>query len=92
MQFQADISGIPVVRPGVLETTAIGAAYHAGLATGYWEDQDEIEALWNMDSTFEPEMDKQKRDALYQGWKMAVDRSLDWAEDLREAGIDVEAD
>lgn len=92
MQFQADISGIPVVRPGVLETTALGAAYHAGLATGYWEDQDEIEALWNMDSTFEPEMDKEKRDALHQGWKMAVDRSLDWAEDLREAGIDVEAD
>ncbi|WP_128226494.1 glycerol kinase GlpK [Halobacteriaceae archaeon SHR40] len=90
MGFQADISGTPVVRPEVLETTSLGASYLAGLAVDYWEDQDEIEALWQSDEVFEPDMPDEKRTALHAGWKKAVERSLDWAEELREAGIEIE--
>lgn len=81
MQFQADILGVPVQRPAVTETTALGAAYLAGLAVGYWESQEEIEKQWRVDSTFEPKMGADEREKLYAGWQKAVGRSRDWAEE-----------
>lgn len=81
MQFQADILGVPVDRPQVIETTALGAAYLAGLATGFWKDKDEIAANWNVDRQFRPSMDEEKKEKLYKGWKKAVERSLNWAEE-----------
>ena len=81
MQFQADILGVPVQRPAVTETTALGAAYLAGLAVGYWDSQEEIEKQWRVDSTFEPKMGADEREKLYAGWQKAVGRSRDWAED-----------
>lgn len=79
MQFQADILGVPVVRPKVTETTALGAAYLAGLAVGYWKNQEEIAAIWEEESRFEPAMDAAKRDALVENWHRAVERSQAWA-------------
>ena len=76
MQFQADILGVPVVRPAYLETTALGAAFLAGLATGYWSDTDELEHFWSVDRTFEPSMSESQRTDLYAGWKAAVNRAL----------------
>ena len=73
MQFQADILDVPVERPVVTETTALGAAYLAGLATGYWE-MDQISSNWQIDREFEVVMDSKRRDSLYKGWKDAVDR------------------
>lgn len=81
MQFQADILGVPVQRPAVTETTALGAAYLAGLATGYWSSQEEIAKLWQIERTFEPQMDASQRDKLYAGWQRAVERSRDWEQD-----------
>jgi glycerol kinase len=78
MQFQADILGVPVERPAVVETTALGAAYLAGLATGFWSSQDEIARQWRVDATFEPQMSVDQRDALYAGWKRAVGRAQAW--------------
>jgi glycerol kinase len=78
MQFQADILGIPVERPVVNETTALGAAYLAGLAVGYWKDQEEIASLWQLDRRFEPSMNSEERERLYSKWKEAVSRSLGW--------------
>ena len=75
MQFQADILGVPVVRPAFLETTALGAAFLAGLATGYWSGTEELEQFWSVDRTFEPTMDVSRRDELYAGWKNAVARA-----------------
>ena len=72
MQFQADILGVPVQRPQVTETTALGAAYLAGLAVGYWQDQDEIAANWAVDRTYEPRMRDDGREGLYEGWRAAV--------------------
>jgi glycerol kinase len=72
MQFQADILGVPVQRPYVTETTALGAAYLAGLAVGYWESQDEIAANWAVDRTYEPRMRNDARERLYAGWQRAV--------------------
>jgi len=72
MQFQADILGVPVQRPQVTETTALGAAYLAGLAVGYWRDQDEIAANWSVDHTYEPRMRDAQRAQLYAGWQAAV--------------------
>lgn len=80
MQFQSDILGVPVDRPKVIETTALGAAYLAGLAVGYWKDKDDIASKWQIDRTFKPEMDSGMRDNLYKGWKKAVQRALDWEE------------
>ncbi|MEM9951610.1 MAG: glycerol kinase GlpK [Chloroflexota bacterium] len=80
MQFQSDILGVPVQRPAVTETTALGAAYLAGLAVGYWESQDEIQQQWRVDSTFEPSMSDDQRESLYAGWKKAVERSRDWSD------------
>ena len=79
MQFQADIIGAPVHRPACIETTAMGAAYLAGLAVGYWQDKDEIEKNWKREHTFEPKMSCDHRQELLAGWKKAVDCSHDWA-------------
>lgn len=78
MQFQADILGVPVQRPAVTETTALGAAYLAGLASGFWSSQEEIAKQWAVEKTFEPQMASDKRDALYAGWKRAVERAKGW--------------
>lgn len=72
MQFQSDILGVPVERPQVLETTAMGAAYLAGLAVGFWQGKEEISYNWNVDKTFEVNMNEETRDALYNGWEKAV--------------------
>jgi glycerol kinase len=80
MQFQADILGVPVQRPAVTETTALGAAYLAGLAVGYWQSQDEIAAQWALEKTFEPTMSTDQRELLYHGWTRAVERAKAWAE------------
>ena len=80
MQFQADILGVPVQRPKVAETTALGAAYLAGLATGFWSSQQEVAEHWAIDRTFEPQMSADQRDKLYAEWKRAVERSRQWAQ------------
>jgi glycerol kinase len=80
MQFQADILGKPVVRPMVKETTALGAAYAAGLAVGFFRDTDELLANWAVDQRWEPRMDEESRERLYHFWKKAVTRSLGWVE------------
>ncbi|MGM9606650.1 MAG: glycerol kinase GlpK [Oscillospiraceae bacterium] len=80
MQFQADIINAPVLRPVCIETTALGAAYLAGLAVGYWSDQDEVVANWAISRTFEPTMEDAVRADLLKGWDKAVGRTLKWAE------------
>jgi glycerol kinase len=79
MQLQADLLGVPVQRPAVTETTALGAAYLAGLAVGYWSGLEEIAAQWRIDAEFEPAMSAERRDALYAGWQRAVERARGWA-------------
>ncbi len=78
MQFQSDILNVPVVRPKVAETTALGAAYAAGLAIGFWKDFDELRANWGRDHEWKPQMDAAQRESLYAGWKKAVTRTFDW--------------
>ena len=78
MQFQADVLGVPVVRPKVLETTALGAAYLAGLAVGYWKGDDDIAANWQVDRRFEPEASRDRIAELRGGWEKAVSRSKQW--------------
>jgi glycerol kinase len=78
MQFQADILGVPVIRPAVAETTALGASYAAGLATGFWASEDDIRNNWAEDKRWEPQMDSAKRDEYYKFWKKAVTRTFDW--------------
>ena len=78
MQFQADIINLPVVRPAVKETTALGAAYAAGLAVGYYSSLDDLRANWSADRTWQPQMDKATRERMYASWKKAVSRSFDW--------------
>lgn len=78
MQFQADILGVPVQRPTVTETTALGAAYLAGLAVGYWESTEQIAAQWSLEHTFEPSMSVDQRETLYAGWGRAVERARGW--------------
>ena len=80
MQFQADILNKTVLRPAIRETTALGAAYLAGLATGVWKDRDEIRSLWHCNMTFTPAMPEAERARLLSGWHKAVGRSSDWAE------------
>ena len=80
LQFQADILGVPVRRPRFLETTALGAAYLAGLAVGYWNGLAEIQRHWALDREFVPKIAPSERDALYRRWQKAVGRSLDWEE------------
>jgi glycerol kinase len=78
MQLQADVLGVPVVRPVVAETTALGAAYAAGLAVGFWKDLDDMRQNWRMDKRWEPRWSADQRDAAYAGWEKAVTRTLDW--------------
>jgi glycerol kinase len=78
MQFQSDILGVPVVRPTVAETTALGAAYAAGLAVGFWKNTDELRENWGVDKTWDPAMDDAKRKELHDGWLKAVERTFDW--------------
>lgn len=80
MQFQADILDVPVVRPRVAETTALGAAYAAGLAVGYWKNFGELRANWGIDREWQPNMPAETRAHLFAGWKKAVSRTLDWIE------------
>ena len=80
MQFQADILDVPVIRPKVAETTALGAAYAAGLAVGFWKDYDELRANWAKEKEWQPAMDANLRKKLYSGWKKAVTRTFDWME------------
>jgi glycerol kinase len=78
MQFQADLLGVPVIRPEVAETTALGAAYAAGLATGFWASEDDLRNNWAEDKRWEPTMDAAKRDEYFKYWKKAVTRTFDW--------------
>lgn len=80
MQFQADILGVPVDRPKVTETTALGAAFLAGLAVGVWNSTDDLLHTWKLDNRFEPKMDAEQSAALYKGWQKAVKRSMDWVD------------
>ena len=80
MQFQSDILNVRVVRPKVAETTALGAAYAAGLAVGFWKDFDELKANWGKDKEWQPAMDANLRKKLYSGWKKAVTRTFDWVD------------
>lgn len=79
MQFQADILGVPVVRPRVTETSALGAAYLAGLAVGYWADQSQLDAQWQVERIFEPRMPPDRRAALVADWQRAIERAKAWA-------------
>jgi glycerol kinase len=81
MQFQADMLGRPVVRPAVKETTALGAAYVAGLAVGFYANVEDLRAQWSVDRTWEPRMQAEAREKMYAFWKKAVTRSFDWLED-----------
>jgi glycerol kinase len=80
MQIQSDVLGVPVSRPVVAETTALGAAYAAGLAVGHWRSTDELRENWNEDRRWEPRWDRERREAGYAGWRKAVSRTLDWVE------------
>lgn len=80
MQFQSDILGVPVVRPKVIETTALGAAYAAGLAVGYWNSTQDITDNWGVDKRWHPAMDEARRAGLYASWNKAVTRSFDWVD------------
>ena len=81
MQFQSDIMGRSLRRPMIRETTALGAAYLAGLATGAWDSLQQIKELWAIDKVYTPSMDPERRESLLKGWKKAVTRARDWAED-----------
>jgi glycerol kinase len=80
MQFQADILDVPVIRPKVAETTALGAAYAAGLAVGFWKDYDGLRSNWGIDKQWKPSMSAEKRNSLFVGWKKAVTKTFDWIE------------
>jgi glycerol kinase len=80
MQFQADILGVPVIRPVVAETTSLGAAYAAGLAVGFWTSLDDLRKNWAVDKIWEPKMDPETRERLYKGWLKAVERTFGWVE------------
>jgi glycerol kinase len=80
MQFQADILGVPVIRPVVAETTALGATYAAGLAVGFWSKEEDLRANWGKDKEWTPQMDMAKREKLYASWKKAVTRTFNWVE------------
>jgi glycerol kinase len=80
MQFQSDVLGVPVIRPTVAETTALGAAYAAGLAVGYWKEVEDLRANWGKDHEWDPQMASKQRDGLYKGWKKAVTRTFNWVE------------
>ena len=81
MQFQADLLGVPVDRPQITETTALGAAYLAGLATGVWSSKEDLKKSWQLDTRFAPSLDQQEADKLYKGWKKAVKHAANWLAD-----------
>lgn len=81
MKFQADILGVPVIRPTITETTALGAAYLAGLGVGFWDSVDSIADQWTVDRRFEPDMKDQEIKERYDGWYKAVERAEGWKED-----------
>ncbi|MGL5479164.1 MAG: FGGY family carbohydrate kinase, partial [Clostridium sp.] len=81
MQFQADMIDSEVTRPIITETTALGAAYLAGLAVGYWDSKDDISKSWYVSETYKPVMEKEEREKLYKGWKKAVKRTAEWEEE-----------
>ncbi|GAA4310473.1 glycerol kinase GlpK [Klenkia terrae] len=81
MQFQADVLDVPVIRPEIVETTALGAAYAAGLAVGFWSSLDELTAKWAEDKRWEPQMDAAERERNYRNWQKAVTKTLDWVDD-----------
>jgi glycerol kinase len=81
MQFQADLLDVDVVRPKIAETTALGAAYAAGLAVGYWADLDELRNNWGEDKRWTPQLDEAERARLYRNWNKAVSKALDWVDD-----------
>ncbi|MFD8163957.1 glycerol kinase GlpK [Streptomyces malaysiensis] len=85
MQHQADVLGVPVIRPVVAETTCLGAAYAAGLATGAWQDLDELRAHWKRDTEWAPRMDEEERTREYGNWRRAVERSFGWHQEERRA-------
>jgi glycerol kinase len=80
MQLQADIMGIDVVKPIITETTALGAAFAAGLASGVWKSTDEIKAIWRREQTWHPTSDTHLRESGYQMWRKAITRTFDWIE------------
>ena len=80
MQFQADILGVPVVRPKISETTALGAAYAAGLAIGFWENLDDLRHNWQISQIWKPQMKPDQREKLYKGWRKAVERTFNWVD------------
>lgn len=82
MQFQADLLGVPVDRPQVIETTALGAAYLAGLAVGVWDNKDELKKSWKLQNRFEPQMDTEQAAKYYKGWRAAVKHSMHWLDDV----------
>ena len=81
MQFQADILGVPVDRPQIIETTALGAAYLAGLAVGVWTSKEELKTAWKLDVRFEPVMAEAEAAKLYKGWRKAVKHAMHWLDD-----------
>ena len=87
MQFQADILGIPVEVPETLETTALGAAYLAGLATGFWQDKDELKSRWRLRRRYEPQMGEEERERLYARWKEALSRAGNWSQEAVESPL-----
>jgi glycerol kinase len=87
MQFQADILGTPVEVPETLETTALGAAYLAGLAVGFWQDKEELKSRWRLRRRYEPQMDEEERERLYGRWKEAVARAKEWAQEAVESPL-----
>jgi glycerol kinase len=78
MQFQADILGLPVDVPEIAETTALGAAYLAGLAVGFWGSQQELTGQWSLNAHYEPRMSREEANGLYAGWQRAMERARDW--------------
>jgi glycerol kinase len=80
MQIQADVLGVPVSRPVVAETTALGAAYAAGLAVGFWKNTDELRSNWNESKRWQPQWSDEQRTTGYERWKKAVQRTLDWVD------------
>jgi len=88
MQIQADMLGLRVVRPQILETTSLGAAYMAGLAVDYWRNLSEITSMWRAEKIFEPMINETERNKLYEAWKKAVEKSLGWAKILKEEGLE----
>ena len=81
MQFQADVLGVPVVRPKVAETTALGAAYAAGIAVGFWAGEQDVIDNWAQDRRWEPQMEGAERDRLMRNWRKAVTKTFDWVDD-----------